>query len=128
MRGQPPWGRPLNRRSPGRTRTSDQSVNSRSLYRLSYRGPLRPPPQAPKTQSGPGTTGPEDEQDADAPAPLVVAVTGYAGCLRGVSEACNETPALRRETLDRKFFNDFNKLYSTHNGNFSTGHQEGSIA
>ena len=27
--------------SPGRTRTSDHSVNSRTLYRLSYRGPRR---------------------------------------------------------------------------------------
>ena len=26
--------------SPGRTRTSDQSVNSRPLYQLSYRGTL----------------------------------------------------------------------------------------
>ena len=30
--------RPSRSGSPGRTRTSDQSVNSRSLYRLSYRG------------------------------------------------------------------------------------------
>ncbi len=29
------------RNSPGRIRTSDQSVNSRPLYRLSYRGPRR---------------------------------------------------------------------------------------
>jgi hypothetical protein len=28
--------------SPGRTRTSDQAVNSRSLYQLSYRGSGRP--------------------------------------------------------------------------------------
>ena len=35
--GQRRW-RPSRSGSPGRTRTSDQSVNSRSLYRLSYRG------------------------------------------------------------------------------------------
>ena len=32
--------------SPGRTRTSDQAVNSRSLYQLSYRGSGRLAPQA----------------------------------------------------------------------------------
>ncbi len=35
---------PLTNSSPGRIRTSDQSVNSRPLYRLSYRGPSIAPP------------------------------------------------------------------------------------
>jgi hypothetical protein len=36
--------RPRSFHSPGRTRTSDHSVNSRTLYRLSYRGPSRSRP------------------------------------------------------------------------------------
>lgn len=42
-RGEPVFGlTPCFFNSPGRTRTSDQSVNSRSLYRLSYRGTRDP--------------------------------------------------------------------------------------
>ena len=33
---------PISVGSPGRTRTSDKAVNSRLLYQLSYRGPVRP--------------------------------------------------------------------------------------
>jgi hypothetical protein len=38
--------------SPGRTRTSDQAVNSRSLYQLSYRGSERPNIGAPPLEAG----------------------------------------------------------------------------
>ena len=39
--------------SPGRTRTSDQAVNSRSLYQLSYRG-SEPRWRAPPLEAGSG--------------------------------------------------------------------------
>ena len=40
--------------SPGRTRTSDQAVNSRSLYQLSYRGSGRPSMRAQPLEAGSG--------------------------------------------------------------------------
>ena len=40
--------------SPGRTRTSDQAVNSRSLYQLSYRGSGRPSMRTQPLEAGSG--------------------------------------------------------------------------